>query len=261
MPHSAEWKGTAAMLVLYVECDYIREECGCELAHGAVLSLPLPRRDAVCATVSFRSRLPPRIVASAMKSQVQTWFLCVAFVGSPVEWPRRRIFRLVGGTRRPSSRRSRRTWRLPTCQPSCCSRAAIRRYQQAFANGFGLQANYTHMDASGQNGPLPFSSKNQINIGPYYENRHGLLRLTYTWRDDFATGSFNGSTTVFTRPNTELDANAQINLTKNVSLLLTARNLTDETYQQYFTVPNGGKLFADAYKVGRTFSAAVHLNF
>lgn len=134
-------------------------------------------------------------------------------------------------------------------------------YQQAFANGFGLQANYTHMDASGQNGPLPFSSKNQINIGPYYENRHGLLRLTYTWRDDFATGSFNGSTTVFTRPNTELDANAQINLTKNVSLLLTARNLTDETYQQYFTVPNGGKLFADAYKVGRTFSAAVHLNF
>ena len=44
MPHSAEWKGTAAMLVLYVECDYIREECGCELAHGAVLSLPLLAR-------------------------------------------------------------------------------------------------------------------------------------------------------------------------------------------------------------------------
>ena len=134
-------------------------------------------------------------------------------------------------------------------------------YQQAFAGGFGLQANYTHLSASGENGPLPFSSKNQINIGPYFENSHGLVRLTYTWRDDFATGSFNGSTTVFTRPNTELDANVQINLTKNFSLLLTARNLTDETYEQYFTVPNGGKLFADAYKVGRAYSAAVHFSF
>ena len=134
-------------------------------------------------------------------------------------------------------------------------------YQQAFAGGFGLQANYTHMNASGQAGPLPFSSKNQINIGPYFENKFGLLRLTYTWRDDFATGSFNGSSTVFTRPNTELDANAQINITKNLSILLTARNLTDETYQQYFTVPNGAKLFADAYKVGRAYSAAIHFSF
>ncbi len=134
-------------------------------------------------------------------------------------------------------------------------------YQQAFTNGFGLQANYTHLNASGEAGPLPFSSKNQINIGPYLENKYGLLRLTYTWRDDFATGSFNGSSTVFTRPNTELDANAQINITKNLSILLTARNLTNETYQQYFTVPNGANLFADAYKVGRTYSAAIHFNF
>lgn len=42
--HSAEWKGTAAMLVLYVEHDYIREECGCDLATGAVLSLGLLAR-------------------------------------------------------------------------------------------------------------------------------------------------------------------------------------------------------------------------
>jgi len=134
-------------------------------------------------------------------------------------------------------------------------------YQQEFAGGFGLQANYTHLSASGAAGPLPFSSKNQINIGPYLENKFGLLRLTYTWRDDFATGSFNGSTTVFTRPNTELDFNAAINVTKNVSILFTARNLTDETYEQYFTVPNGGKLFADAYKVGRAYSASLHFQF
>ncbi len=134
-------------------------------------------------------------------------------------------------------------------------------YQQQFASGFGLQANYTHMKADGENGPLPFSSENQVNVGPYFENHRGLFRLTYTWRDDFATGSFNGSTTVYTRPNTSLDANASINLSKHFSLLLTARNLTDETYQQYFLMPNGSKLFADSYKVGRSFSAAIHASF
>jgi len=45
-PHSAEWKGTAAMLVLYVERDYIRDECGCELTDGALHSLTwLARQD------------------------------------------------------------------------------------------------------------------------------------------------------------------------------------------------------------------------
>ena len=78
-------------------------------------------------TVSIR-RAPPRIVASAIKSHVRTWFLYVALVGRPVERPRRTSFRLVGGTRSPSSRRRRRTWRLPTRQPSCRKSAAIRRY-------------------------------------------------------------------------------------------------------------------------------------
>ncbi|HEY4301723.1 MAG TPA: TonB-dependent receptor, partial [Candidatus Didemnitutus sp.] len=134
-------------------------------------------------------------------------------------------------------------------------------YQQEFASGFGLQANFTHLNASGQTGTLPFASKNQINIGPYFENHFGLFRLTYTWRDDFATGSFNGSSTVFTRPLTEIDANAQISITKNLSLVLTARNLTNETYQQYFTVPNGAKLFADAYKEGRVYTAGIHFSY
>ena len=73
---------------------------------------------------------PPRIVASAIKSHVQTWFLCVALVGSPVERPRRGPSSFVGvAPLRPSSRRKRRTWRLPTFQPlPALSRAAIRRY-------------------------------------------------------------------------------------------------------------------------------------
>lgn len=136
-------------------------------------------------------------------------------------------------------------------------------YQQAFEGGFGLSANYTHLSAEGANGQLPFASKNQINVGPYFENRYGLIRVTYSWRDDFATGSFNGSSTVFTRPYTSLDANATINIGRNLSIVLTARNLLNETYQQYFSNPiaGGSKLFADAYKVGRGYSAGVHYKF
>jgi iron complex outermembrane receptor protein len=135
-------------------------------------------------------------------------------------------------------------------------------YQQALADGFGIQTNYTRLQAEGKTGPLPYASKDQVNIGPYFEDKYGLLRLTYSWRDDYATGSFNGSSTVFTRPYTELDANAQINITKNLALILSARNLTNETYQQYFTLPNGGgQLFADAYKEGSSFSASIHFVF
>ena len=72
--------------------------------------------------------VPPRTVASAMKSHVQTWFRCVAVVGNPVETPRRITFRFVGGTRSPSSRRRRWMCRLPTRQPSRRSKAAILRY-------------------------------------------------------------------------------------------------------------------------------------
>lgn len=146
---------------------------------------------------------------------------------------------------------------------SATSKGVAISYQQAFTNGFGLSANYTRLAADGATGQLPFASKNQINIGPYFENKLGLLRLTYSWRDDFATGSFNGSSTVFTRPYTQLDLNAAINLGRNVSVVLSARNLLNESYEQYFSNPiaGGAKLFADAYKTGRVFSAGVHVKF
>jgi AraC family transcriptional regulator len=45
-PHAAEWNGTAAMLVLFVEQNYIREECGCDLSECAVRDLrTLTQRD------------------------------------------------------------------------------------------------------------------------------------------------------------------------------------------------------------------------
>lgn len=38
-PHAADWRGTAAMVVLYVERDFIIEECGSELTEGMILPL------------------------------------------------------------------------------------------------------------------------------------------------------------------------------------------------------------------------------
>lgn len=45
-PHGADWRSLGAMLVFYVERDFIREECHCELTRGAVVPLlPLIQQD------------------------------------------------------------------------------------------------------------------------------------------------------------------------------------------------------------------------
>ena len=140
-------------------------------------------------------------------------------------------------------------------------------YQQAIGGGFGIQANYTRLQTStsDNNGALPFSSKNQINLSPYFENKLWgvpiLLRATYSWRDDYKSLSFNSTTSVYTAPYAELDANVEIHITKNVSLLLAGKNLLDETYRQYFKNPSAANLFYDAYKTGRTYTASIHWAF
>jgi len=134
-------------------------------------------------------------------------------------------------------------------------------YQQTFAYGLGVQANYTILHTSSASGPLPFSSKNQVYVSPFYENKWGMVRFTWSWRDDYESSSFNGTSAVWTAPYTELDANAKINITKNFSILLTATNLLDETYHQYFKNVGAGNVLADEYKFGRLFSASLHWNF
>jgi iron complex outermembrane receptor protein len=134
-------------------------------------------------------------------------------------------------------------------------------YQQTFAFGLGLNANYTILHTSSASGPLPFSSKNQVYVSPFYENKWGMFRLTWSWRDDYESSSFNGTSAVWTAPYTEIDANATINITKNFSILLCATNLLDETYHQYFKNTGAGSVLADEYKFGRQYSAAIHWNF
>jgi iron complex outermembrane receptor protein len=149
----------------------------------------------------------------------------------------------------------------PTNGGSGTSEGATFSYQQAFGGGFGITANYTLLHTSSANGPLPFSSKNQFNISPFYENRWGSFRMSYAWRDDYESSSFNGQSAVWTAPYARLNATATIIITKNFSILLSATNLLDETYHQYFLNKGAGSVLADEYKDGRDFSAALHWNF
>jgi iron complex outermembrane receptor protein len=149
----------------------------------------------------------------------------------------------------------------PTNGGAATSEGATVSIQQPLGNGFGVQANYTIMHTSSSFGPLPYSSKNQIYISPYYENRWGDIRVTYAWRDDYESSSFNGQSSVWTAPYARVNASATIRLSKNFSLLLSASNLLDETYHQYFLNNGAGSVLADEYKDGRGYSAAIHWNF
>jgi len=132
-------------------------------------------------------------------------------------------------------------------------------YQHTFASGFGISANYTYVDAHGHDGQdLPFASKNQVNVSPFYENGRFLIRLTYAWQSDYFT-NVNRGDNVYTRGYTELDANAAYNITKNISLTLACTNLLDETYYVYTEVP--AKMFQAEYRNGRRFQGGVHWTF
>ena len=149
----------------------------------------------------------------------------------------------------------------PTNGGAATSEGATFSYQQALSNGLGLSANYTIMHTSSAKGPMPFSSKKQLNISPFYENRWGSIRFTYAWRDDYESSSFNGQSAIWTAPYARVNATASINITKNISLLLSATNLLDETYRQYYLNKTAASVIADEYKDGRGYSAAIHWNF
>jgi len=149
----------------------------------------------------------------------------------------------------------------PSNGGAATSEGAELSYQQMFMYGFGVQANYTLLRTTSASGPLPFSSKNQVYVSPFYENKWGLVRLTWSWRDDYESSSFNGLSAVWTAPYTELDANAKINITKNFSILFAATNLLDETYRQYFKNVGAGNVLADEYKFGTQYSVSLHWNF
>lgn len=133
-------------------------------------------------------------------------------------------------------------------------------FQQTFANGFGALANYAYVDAKGPGGvDLPFASKHQVNISPFFENQDFTARLTYSWRSDYANFGYFG-VGVYNRAYTELDASFGYSLTKNVKLTIDALNLLDEEDYTYYKFPKNN-IMAYTYKGGRRLEAGVHFTY
>lgn len=131
-------------------------------------------------------------------------------------------------------------------------------YQQNYAYGLGLLANYTYADGQGQDGaPLPYNSKHQVNISPFYEQGPIQLRATYTWRSKYFTGVDRGDE-MFVRAVNSLDLTGTYNITKNVAVTLAGMNLTDSEYYAYANTP---ALPRGVYRTGRRYMATVNLTF
>jgi iron complex outermembrane receptor protein len=131
-------------------------------------------------------------------------------------------------------------------------------YQQNFAYGFGLLANYTYADGKGDDGaPLPYNSKNQVNISPFYEAGPFSARVTYNWRSKYFTGLDRGDN-MFVRSYTGLDATAGYSFTQNVNLSVSAQNLLDSEYYAY---ANTTALPRGVYKTGRKLQATLNVSF
>ncbi|MFN3537561.1 MAG: TonB-dependent receptor, partial [Brevundimonas sp.] len=91
-------------------------------------------------------------------------------------------------------------------------------YQQTFAYGFGLLANYTYVDAEAADGsPLPYNSNHQLNISPFYENGQFSARLGYSWRSEYFTG-VDRANNMYVDDHENLDATARWAFTDQVSM-------------------------------------------
>jgi iron complex outermembrane recepter protein len=113
-------------------------------------------------------------------------------------------------------------------------------------SGFGVNANYTRMTYSyaagnqlvsaldGSELPYPGLSKNAYNVGLWYDNDVINARLAYHHRDKYYTGGNDVSGNPNFRDKTGyLDAKLQWKATKNLTLSIEGKNLTDQAELSY----------------------------
>lgn len=131
-------------------------------------------------------------------------------------------------------------------------------YQQSFDNGFGFIGNYTYADGASDAGlPLPYNSKGQLNISPFFENEHWTARVTYSWRDKYFTNVDRGDS-LWTRAYTSVDATIGYKINDHFTVSLDGMNLTDSVYHSY---ANNEKLTRGAYRTGRRYMATLRFQF
>ena len=137
-------------------------------------------------------------------------------------------------------------------------------FQQTFDNGLGLLANYTYANGEADNGdPLPYSSKNQVNVSPFYENDRWSARLTYAWRSKYYTQVDRGNYLV-TDDYDSLDASVGFRVNEFLSVNLDGMNLLDSNYYTYAEVDgiaNTEKLVRGDYRTGRRLMLSLRVQF
>ncbi|PRC94500.1 TonB-dependent receptor [Solimicrobium silvestre] len=144
-------------------------------------------------------------------------------------------------------------------------------YQQGFALGFGVLANYTYTDgrqttqmATGtcngtatQDCSLYGTSKNAYNVGVYFENDKFSTNLSYTYRNTYKLAN-SGGVDYFQSGNGSLNLSANYTYSKNLTFTFSGQNLTDPlltTYQTNTTEIHG------VYKNGMMLYAGARVKF
>lgn len=131
-------------------------------------------------------------------------------------------------------------------------------YQQNLPYGFGILANYTYSDGKGAEGAdLPYNSKRQASLSPFFESGPVSLRATYTWRSKYFTGIDRGDQ-MYVRDAANVDVSATYNVTENIGITLSGMNLTDSEYYAY---ANTQRLPRGVYRTGKKLLATVNVNF
>ena len=120
-------------------------------------------------------------------------------------------------------------------------------------NGIGYQLNYTYVDATapsaveGSTTTLPGLSKNNFNVIAIYEKGPVSFRAAYTWRSQFYTSLYAGTTgavspdPVFTKQFGWLDASLNYAVTNQWTVYATGSNLLRTRLVQFYgqqTIPN-----------------------
>jgi iron complex outermembrane receptor protein len=132
-------------------------------------------------------------------------------------------------------------------------------YQQAFSNGFGINANYTYTDTDTDTDlNLPYVSKNAYTLTPYYEKGPFSVRVNYSWRSEYFNQIGRQNSTVFADAYRQLDFLASYEFSEKVGLNLSATNLLDETYYWY---DKNKRTPLGVYKSGRNYQVALNVKF
>ena len=131
-------------------------------------------------------------------------------------------------------------------------------WQQPVWGGFGVDANYTYVDAlEADKLPILGASKNSYSAGAFFENDAFNARVVYSHRSRFRVGLY-GAAQNYEAATGTLAASADYNLDKHVSLTLEGLNLNDPQLRYYSGSPATPNAF---YKSGRQVYAGVRVKF